>query len=202
MILGVWVLFKMGVQRDLQLGDGIQGGAQRAEHCLGGRGHRRLQDGWLTQGLTCGESVTHPRGLTAWHAASNASHQLPQLVFRQGRRGTGHGCDGQDGDRGAGTQIGQSHEHRQVIERCAAWHVQRRLRRFAERGPITGKQTQQARAEIGHTVTFLAWLVSQGRDPGSCTQADIDVWYADAYSTRRLTNAFLRWSVRNRTLPR
>ncbi|MGH3672829.1 MAG: hypothetical protein ACRDSH_19730 [Pseudonocardiaceae bacterium] len=40
-------------------------------------------------------------------------------------------------------------EHRQVVERFAAWHVQRRLHRFADRGPVTTKQTQQAEPRSG-----------------------------------------------------
>ena len=39
-------------------------------------------------------------------------------------------------------------ERRQVMERFAACHGQRRLRRFAEARPVTAKQTQQARAEV------------------------------------------------------
>jgi hypothetical protein len=35
------------------------------------------------------------------------------------------------------------HDHRQLVERFATWHVLRRLRRFADRGPVTEKQTQQ-----------------------------------------------------------
>jgi len=40
-------------------------------------------------------------------------------------------------------------EHRQVVERFAAWHVQRRLHRFADQGPVTAKQTQQAEPRSG-----------------------------------------------------
>ncbi|MGH3772588.1 MAG: hypothetical protein ACRDRW_14530 [Pseudonocardiaceae bacterium] len=69
-----------------------------------------------------------------------------------------------------------------MVERFAAWHVQRRLRRFADRGPVTDKQTQQARAEIRLAIAFL------------------DAWYAGAYTARRLTHAFLRWSMRNQLL--
>ena len=91
-------------------------------------------------------------------------------------------------------------EHRQVVERFAAWHVQRRLRRSAEAGPVTAKQTQQARAEIRLAIAFLTWLGERGRGLGTCGQADIDAWYAGAYTARRLTHAFLRWSMRNQLL--
>ncbi|MEU7632490.1 hypothetical protein AB0C34_21265 [Nocardia sp. NPDC049220] len=86
-------------------------------------------------------------------------------------------------------------EHRRVVERFALWHVQRRLRQFADRGPVTEKQTQQARAEVRHAIGFLAWLNSRGRALGTCRQADVDAWYGGAYTARGLTHAFLRWAT-------
>jgi len=91
-------------------------------------------------------------------------------------------------------------EHRQMVERFAAWHVQRRLRRFADKGPVTAKQTQQAQSEIRLAIAFLTWLGERDRSLGSCGQADIDAWYAGAYTARRLTHAFLRCSMRNQLL--
>lgn len=91
-------------------------------------------------------------------------------------------------------------EHRQLVNRYAVWHVQRRLRQFAERGPVTEKQTQQARDELRQAIAFLAWLHERGRRLGACGQAEVDAWYAGAYTARRLTHAFLRWSMRNKLL--
>jgi hypothetical protein len=68
------------------------------------------------------------------------------------------------------------------------------------RGPVTEKQTQQARAEVRLTIAFLAWLNGRGRDLAVCGQADIDAWYADAYTASRLTHGFLRWSMRDKFL--
>jgi hypothetical protein len=93
-------------------------------------------------------------------------------------------------------------EHRQLIERLASWHVQRRLRGFADRGPVTGKQTQQARSEVCQATAFLAWLHGRGRTLTACRQADVDAWYAGADTARRLTHAFLRWAMSNKILPR
>ncbi|MCW2947547.1 MAG: hypothetical protein JWR24_4264 [Actinoallomurus sp.] len=91
-------------------------------------------------------------------------------------------------------------ERRQLLARFATWHVLHRLRRFAERGPITEKQTQQARGEIRQAIAFLTWLDQRGRTLATCGQADIDGWYAGAYTARRLTHAFLRWAIRNKLL--
>lgn len=93
-------------------------------------------------------------------------------------------------------------EHRQLVERFATWHVLHRLRRFADRGPVTEKQTQQARDEIRQAIAFLTWLHEHGQRLATCRQAQVDAWYADAYTARRLTHAFLRWAMRNKLLAR
>lgn len=94
------------------------------------------------------------------------------------------------------------HQHRQVVERFAAWHVQRRLRCFADRGPVTEKQTQQAREEVRQAIAFLIWLHGRGRTLAACRQADVDAWYAISYTAHRRTHAFLRWAMTNKLAPR
>jgi len=84
---------------------------------------------------------------------------------------------------------------RQLVGRFASWHVRRRLRRFAGRGPVTGKQTANARGEIRLAIAFLASLHDRGRELADCRQADVDAWYAGAYTARRPTHAFLRWAM-------
>jgi hypothetical protein len=90
---------------------------------------------------------------------------------------------------------------RRLAGRFASWHVRRRLRRFADRGLVTGKQTQQARSEISLAITFLASLHDRGRELADCRQADVDAWYAGAFITRRLTHAFLRWAMNSKLIP-
>jgi len=89
---------------------------------------------------------------------------------------------------------------RRTLERFATWHLRRRLQTFADRGPVTGNQTQQAREEARQAIAFLAWLRDRDRDLSSCGQADIDAWYAGAYIARRRTHAFLRWAMSNKLL--
>ena len=93
-------------------------------------------------------------------------------------------------------------DHRQVVERFASWHVRRRLRGFAGPGPVTGKQTKQARGEVILAIAFLAWLHDRGRALAACRQADVDAWYAGAYTARRLTHAFLRWAMGSKLMAR
>lgn len=91
-------------------------------------------------------------------------------------------------------------EHRKLVERFASWHVQRRLRVFADRSPVTEQQTQQAREEIRQAIGFLTWLHQRHRRLATCRQADVDAWYAQGYIARRLTQAFLRWAMSNKLL--
>lgn len=88
--------------------------------------------------------------------------------------------------------------HRQIIGRFASWHVRRRLRGFADHGPVTDTQARQAREEIRHAIAFLAWLHDRGRTLRTCRQGDVDAWY----TARRLTRAFLRWAMSNQIVPR
>ncbi|MFD6327848.1 hypothetical protein ACFWOL_34720 [Streptomyces sp. NPDC058442] len=92
-------------------------------------------------------------------------------------------------------------EHRKLLELFAAWHIQRRLRTLAGRGPLTGKQIQQARNELHLAIAFLGHLTERGRALADCTQADVDTWYAGGYTARRLTHAFLRWAMRSKQMP-
>ncbi|MGW0538701.1 hypothetical protein [Streptomyces sp. NPDC003032] len=92
--------------------------------------------------------------------------------------------------------------HRQLLQLFATWHVQRRLNTLSGRGPLTGKQIQQARGEIHLAAAFLDQLAERGRTLADCTQADVDTWYAGGYVARRLTHAFLRWAIRSKHMPK
>ncbi|MGW7386135.1 hypothetical protein [Streptomyces sp. NPDC054794] len=61
-------------------------------------------------------------------------------------------------------------EHRKLLELFAAWHIQRRLRTLAGRGPLTGKQIQQARNELHLAIAFLGHLAERGRALPDCTR--------------------------------
>ncbi|EFH29107.1 MULTISPECIES: hypothetical protein [Streptomyces] len=46
-------------------------------------------------------------------------------------------------------------EHRKLLELFAAWHIERRLRTLADRDPLTGSQTKQARNEVHLAIASL-----------------------------------------------
>lgn len=92
-------------------------------------------------------------------------------------------------------------EYRKLLDLFATWHIQRRLRALAGRGPLTSSQTQQARNKLCLAISFLDHLAQRGRSLAECTQADVDTWYAGGYTARRLTHSFLRWAVQSRHMP-
>ncbi|WP_406000243.1 hypothetical protein [Streptomyces sp. NBC_00829] len=92
-------------------------------------------------------------------------------------------------------------DHRRLLGLFAAWHIQRRLRTLAGRGPLTSDQIRQARDKIRLATSFLNHLTQRGRGLADCTQADVDTWYAGGYTARRLTHAFLRWAMRSKHAP-
>ncbi len=93
-------------------------------------------------------------------------------------------------------------EHRRLLEIFATWHIQHRLNTLAGRGPLTGKQVQQARGELRLATAFLDHLNQRGRTLAECTQADVDAWYAGNYIARRLTHTFLCWAIRSKNMPK
>lgn len=92
-------------------------------------------------------------------------------------------------------------EHRKLLRLFATWHIQRRLRTPAGRGPLTSSQTQQARNKLCLAISFLDHLAQRGRALADCTQADVDASYAGGYTARPLTHSFIRWAMQSKHMP-
>ncbi|WP_132117116.1 GNAT family N-acetyltransferase [Actinocrispum wychmicini] len=69
-------------------------------------------------------------------------------------------------------------DHRKILNRHAAWHVLRKLRRVAADGPIGGYRNNNARQQLKMAAVFLTDLADRGRDLAGCTQAELDRWFA------------------------
>jgi hypothetical protein len=61
--------------------------------------------------------------------------------------------------------------------------------------------TSTARAALTQAAAFLAWLAERDRAIGECSQADLDAWYAEDVTSRRLAQGFLRWCTTNQAMP-
>ncbi|MFE2275553.1 hypothetical protein ACFXB4_40850 [Streptomyces lavendulae] len=87
---------------------------------------------------------------------------------------------------------------RQVVRGFATWHHLRRLRRIAEKQPLSLHQAVVVRREIKAAVRLVTWLRARGTSLATCTQHDIDDWLNSDIWVRYLARTFLVWSVRNR----
>ena len=85
---------------------------------------------------------------------------------------------------------------RQLIAAYLRWHHGPRLSRLAESGDLTESRYAGARAQTNIAVGLLAWLRQRDSDLATCTQGDIDTWFATGPTTRLQSRSFLSWAVR------
>ncbi|MEO3780211.1 hypothetical protein ABGB16_26010 [Micromonospora sp. B11E3] len=93
-------------------------------------------------------------------------------------------------------------EHRKVLHRFATWHVLRKLRDAATRGPIGSYRNNIARYQLRTAAAFLAYLADRGHSLGECSQADVDYWFVSTVSSRTQVRPFLIWCMDQRQIPR
>ncbi|WP_406407115.1 hypothetical protein [Streptomyces sp. NBC_01643] len=91
---------------------------------------------------------------------------------------------------------------RKLVRRFATWHHLRRLRREAEKHPLSPPQTTTARAGIRAAIALLAWLRGQDTELARCTQAHLDEWIDSGNTTRYNARGFIEWCRKNRHIGR
>ena len=85
-------------------------------------------------------------------------------------------------------------DHAQLVRRFATWEVLPRLRRRAEKKPITPSGRRHAGDQIKHATAFLRWLSGHDRTLATCRQGDIDAWHVEHNEhSRNTVRAFLQW---------
>ncbi|MCY0934883.1 hypothetical protein [Streptomyces sp. H34-S4] len=72
----------------------------------------------------------------------------------------------------------------------------------AAKSPLGTSTTQGCRQQITQAGVFLVWLAARHVALDACTQTDLDAWHAEKYATRRPAQAFLRWCMDSRRMPR
>jgi integrase len=85
---------------------------------------------------------------------------------------------------------------RRLITAYLRWHHGPRLGRLAEAGELTESRYSVVRAQTNIAVRLLAWLRAHDSDLVTCTQGDIDAWFAAGPSTRLHSRSFLSWAIR------
>ena len=92
-------------------------------------------------------------------------------------------------------------EHRRLLERFLQWRLLRHLRsRSATAAPLDHGPYQRAKQRLTVAIAFLAWLDGRGRQPGECTQHDLDLWFATGPTTRQHVSTFLSWARQQRII--
>jgi integrase len=90
---------------------------------------------------------------------------------------------------------------RRLVTAYLRWHHGPRMARFVESGELTESRYAVVRAQTNIAVRLLAWLRARDSDLVTCTQGDIDAWFASGPSTRLHSHSFLSWSVRTHRRP-
>jgi integrase len=90
---------------------------------------------------------------------------------------------------------------RRLITAYLRWHHGPRIALFAEAGELTESRYSVVRAQTNIAVRLLAWLRARDTDLVTCTQGDIDAWFAAGSSTRLHSRSFLSWAIRTHRRP-
>ena len=90
---------------------------------------------------------------------------------------------------------------RRLIAAFLRWHHGPRLARLVESGDLTESRYSAVRAQTNIAVRLLAWLRARDCDLVTCTQGDIDAWFAAGSTTRLNARSFLSWSMRTHRRP-
>jgi hypothetical protein len=85
---------------------------------------------------------------------------------------------------------------RRLIAAYLRWHHGPRLSVLSTAGRLTESRYSTVRAQTNIAVKLLAWLCEQGTDLVTCTQGDVDAWFAQGPSTRLHSRSFLNWAIR------
>ena len=76
----------------------------------------------------------------------------------------------------------------------------RHLRSGSTSAPLGHGPYQRAKQRLTVAIAFLAWLADRERQPGECTQHDLDEWFSTGPTTRRHVIAFLSWARQQRII--
>lgn len=89
---------------------------------------------------------------------------------------------------------------RQLIRLYLRWRHHRELAARATAGPLPGAAVATARARTNAGLRLLAWLRAHEGRLGTCTQAEVDAWYATGSNPAGASD-FLTWAIRHRHCP-
>ncbi|MEU3051267.1 hypothetical protein ABZ705_33050 [Streptomyces sp. NPDC006984] len=89
--------------------------------------------------------------------------------------------------------------HVKTIRLFTTWRVLPRLRTRSEQSHITPSIRRFAAEQVKHATSFLNWLGERDTTLASCSQIDIDAWWAgNSEHNRTCLRAFLNWATQSR----
>ncbi|MET8956276.1 hypothetical protein [Streptomyces sp. NPDC004533] len=91
---------------------------------------------------------------------------------------------------------------RQLLQRFVTWQLLRKVRATAAKRPLGPGAVKTARTMLAQAAAFLAWSAARGLVLAEYTQADLDAWFAEDATARRITTGFLRWCMNHHVMPR
>lgn len=94
-------------------------------------------------------------------------------------------------------------EHRKMLHYFITWYFLRTFRSTIEtHGELGYSRPQRARRHLRVAVWFLDDLTARSRTLGTCTQADLDYYFAGGTRSRRSDlDPFLRWAMTTKRMP-
>jgi hypothetical protein len=91
-------------------------------------------------------------------------------------------------------------EHQSVIRAYAEWHIVRRARQRAARGPFRPGADSSNRQRIRCAVAFLGWLAEVGASVADLCQHHVDTYFAASPSNPKALSTFLAWMQSRRLI--
>lgn len=91
-------------------------------------------------------------------------------------------------------------EHQAVIRAYAEWHIVRRARQRAARGPFRPGADSSNRQRIRCAVNFLGWLAEVGASVADLRQHHVDTYFAGGPSYAKALSTFLAWMQARRLI--
>lgn len=92
-------------------------------------------------------------------------------------------------------------DDRRTLDSWVRWNALPPLRRRSEQGASTEHSGANLRRKTRVIVDFANTLNSQERGLATCTQTDLDTWFAQPSMSAQIARSFLVWATENRHLP-
>jgi len=157
----------------------------------------------LLQGLSTGEIPLTHEGLDRFVHRVAADH-LRGLLIAAGLLASRDECLAHF-DRWVTERLGHfapEDEDLRLLRQFATWKLRQQLVTSSKKQPLRDEQVNNATQSLRVASSLLAWLGERGRDLATCTQADLDQWFATPPATRAHATAFVRWAVTTGRAPK